>query len=193
MLLQVTDNDRELFRAARKLTAAPKLTSERLILRAWQPEDIEGLVRMYGDVETMQHLDGPQSREEIMEFFPVRIERWQAEGWGAWAVELKDQPGIMGVVGYGPPRAPFEGYDACLDFGWLIDKEDWGRGLATEAARLALVWGFEERHLAHVLATPDSSNQSSRRLCEKLSMSHLISEGSNVIYSVSREDWKRRN
>jgi RimJ/RimL family protein N-acetyltransferase len=174
------------------MTVAPELQTDRLRLRHWCPEDLEPVVRMYTDPETMRHLGGPQTRAEIEAFFPVRIERWRTKGWGAWALELRARPGIIGVIGYGPPKPPFEELEDCLDFGWLLDKEHWGQGFATEAAEVALAWGFDERNLARVLATPDASNQSSRRICDKLHMVPAASVGPIVVYSIDRGQWQAR-
>jgi RimJ/RimL family protein N-acetyltransferase len=179
----------EQFHRSQQLTVAPQLESDRLRLREWRSEDLAPMVRMYTDPETMRHLGGPQTPEEIEAFFHVRIERWRNHGWGAWALELRDKTGIVGVIGYGPPKPPFEELDACLDFGWLLAKEYWGQGFATEAAMVALAWGFDDRNLARVIATPDASNHASRHVCEKLHMTQTTLVGPIVVYSVDRSQW----
>ena len=189
MLDEMARSDLESFRRSQRLEVAPEITTNRLRLRAWRSEDLDPLVRMYTDEEIMRHLGGPQTREEIEAFFPVRIERWRTQGWGAWAMELKETPGIIGVLGYGPPKAPFEEREGFLDFGWLLDKDCWGKGFATEAAQAALTWGFEDRHIVCVLATPDASNQGSRHVCEKLNMRPITTVDPIVVYSIDHHQW----
>ena len=83
-------------------------------------------------------------------------------------------PGVVpfvGFVGLSVPR--FEAhFTPCVEIGWRLSPEHWGRGYATEAARAALVFGFETLQLDEIVSFTVPENLRSRRVMEKIGMSH---------------------
>jgi RimJ/RimL family protein N-acetyltransferase len=57
-----------------------------------------------------------------------------------------------------------------VEVGWRLARGAWGRGLATEAARAALAFGFEEQGMAEIVAIVQPENVRSLRVAEKLGM-----------------------
>ena len=57
-----------------------------------------------------------------------------------------------------------------VEVGWRLARDAWGRGYATEAARAALAFGFEEHAIEEILAIVDPGNERSLRVCAKLGM-----------------------
>ena len=90
----------------------------------------------------------------VMEFFPRPLDRaesdamaarirddFAARGFGYWAVEVPGVGDFIGFVGLSVPR--FEAhFTPCVEIGWRLAADHWGRGYATEAARVALAFGF---------------------------------------------------
>jgi RimJ/RimL family protein N-acetyltransferase len=84
---------------------------------------------------------------------------------------VPDLAPFIGFVGLSVPRfeAPFT---PCVEVGWRIAAEYWGRGYAPEAARGALAFGFDTLGLREILSFTTVVNQPSRRVMEKLGMVH---------------------
>src|SRR3954470_317358 len=96
----------------------------------------------------------------VMEFFPGTLTRAESDavvdrieahfdrhGFGLWAIEVPDVAPFVGFTGLSVPRfeAPFM---PCVEIGWRLAVAHWGKGYATEAARLALDYGFGTLGLA---------------------------------------------
>jgi RimJ/RimL family protein N-acetyltransferase len=147
------------------------LETERLLLRDWRSQDREPFARMNAD-------------PRVMEFFPATLpaaetdaglERVRAHlarhGFGWWAAELKESGAFIGFIGLAVPY--FEAhFTPCVEIGWRLAAEYWGRGLATEGARAALRYGFEELGLSEIVSFTTVTNVKSRRVMEKLGMTH---------------------
>jgi RimJ/RimL family protein N-acetyltransferase len=118
----------------------------------------------------------------VMEFFIKRLDRagsdamvdrirehFAVHGFGLWAVEVPGVAPFIGFTGLEVPRfeAPFM---PCVEIGWRLAFEHWGRGYATEAARLALDYGFGTLGLPEILATTTVTNRRSRAVMERLGM-----------------------
>ena len=121
----------------------PDLETERLRLRRWKPEDREPFARMNADARVMEFFPKTLTREES-DATADWIESGFAEhGFGLYALELREMCEFIGFTGLAVPAfdAPFM---PRVEIGWRLAFEHWGRGLATEAARASLRYGFEE-------------------------------------------------
>lgn len=146
----------------------PTLTTERLILRPWRDSDLDALAAYEADRVAMQYIGdgsvyGPEHAAATMAGYRAEWERW---GHGRWAVELTASPGPAGSCGFvrwhqGQPDERPE-----LAYGYR--REHWGNGIATEAARVALEWGFGSLSFAEVVALTHPENAASRRVLAKL-------------------------
>jgi RimJ/RimL family protein N-acetyltransferase len=92
-------------------------------------------------------------------------------GFGLWALELPGVAPFAGYVGLSIPRfqAPFT---PCVEIGWRLARAHWGQGYATEAAGAALAFGFDRLGLREILSFTVPGNVRSRRVMERLGMSH---------------------
>ncbi len=119
----------------------------------------------------MENLSAPLSREQSRETF-ARVRRaTKAHGFGLWALELQESSQFIGLVGLSRPsfEAPFT---PCVEIAWRIVPDQWSHGYATEAAKAALGFGFETLGLTEILAWTSRGNAASRRVMEKLGMTH---------------------
>src|SRR3954451_15057237 len=103
-----------------------RLETPRLILRGWRDSDREPFARMNAD-------------PRVMEFFPACLSREQSDAMidrdtGLLALELRETGEFIGFIGLAAPT--FEAhFTPCVEVGWRIAAEHWGKGLATEGAR----------------------------------------------------------
>lgn len=139
------------------------LETERLALRAWEREDVEPLLALAGDAETMRYIGNgkPWSVERASEWLGWMTDCYRERGFGRWAVVEKDGGRLIGSCGFYPVLGR-------VDFGYMLARDCWGRGYATEIGRAAIRHGFESLGFEEVVARTAPANQASRRVLEKL-------------------------
>lgn len=178
--------------------AAITLTTDRLVLRQWRDEDAEPFAALNADPETMRYYPSTLTRERSDALLAERQAGLELQGWGLWAVEVRDGAPFVGFVGLAEPQ--FEAhFTPCVEAGWRLAREHWGNGYATEAADAAVAFGFVELGRDEIVAYTTPANLRSRRVMEKLGMTHdpaddfdhpLLDEGHplrlHVLYRLSR-------
>ncbi len=175
-----------------------ELRTQHLYLRRWLSSDREPFARLNADLQVMEFLPGPLSREES-DARADRIEaHFEQHGFGLWAVEIPDVTTFAGFIGLSVPH--FEAvFTPCVEIGWRLDAAYWNRGYATEGARAALEFGFRWLDLSEIVSFTVPANFRSRRVMEKLGMTHsaedefehpLLPEGHplrrHVLYRIQR-------
>ncbi len=146
------------------------IRTERLLLRRWRDADRQPFAALNADPEVMTYLGGPQSTERS-DAFAERIEaHWEAHGWGLWAVEVPDLVPFVGYVGLWPATSSL-GWES-VEVGWRLARAHWGHGYATEAARRALAFGFDDVGLDEIVSFTVPANRRSRAVMERIGMHH---------------------
>ena len=147
------------------------IETERLSLRTWSPEDHHVLGRISDESRITRWLaiGEPLACGKIDQFLANQTNGQEQRGWCRWAVELRkphygDPKGVVGFCGFGCKFAP------AVELGWTLLPEVWNRGLATEAARAALEYGFETIGFSQVISAVLPDNAASRRIADKLGM-----------------------
>ena len=145
--------------------AGHTLETERLRLRIMEERDLDALAAMYGDAETMRFIGEGKvlSRMESWRSIAVALGHWLLKGYGMWAVEVKATGTVVGRVGYIDP----EGWPG-FELGWLIAREHWGRGYASEAALAARDYATGTLKKERVISLIRIGNERSVRVAEKL-------------------------
>jgi RimJ/RimL family protein N-acetyltransferase len=143
----------------------PVLHTDRLVLRAFTPDDFEPFAQIVSDPEVVQYLDDgvPISREECWRGIALFIGHWHLRGYGWWAVEDRRSGDFLGRIGLYNP----EGWPG-IEIGWLLRRDKWGAGLATEGATAALTFAFDVVGATHVISLIDARNTRSIRVAEKI-------------------------
>jgi RimJ/RimL family protein N-acetyltransferase len=145
------------------------LSSGRVCLRQWRDEDREAFAAMNSDTRVMEFFRGRLSRVESNAMVDGICKHFSEHGFGLWAIEV---PGVAPFVGFaGLAVARFEAsFTPCVEVGWRLAFEHWGHGYATEAARLAVGYGFESLALSEVVSFTTATNHRSRAVMERLGM-----------------------
>ena len=125
----------------------------------------------YGDVDTMRFVidGGPWATDEQTAaecLGRTRAYYRRRPGYGIFAIELKDRGGIAGHVLL-KPLAPDE-----VEVGWVVERGHRGRGVATEAGRGMLEYGFDTMGLDAIVAVMFPDNVGSRGVAERLGMAY---------------------
>jgi RimJ/RimL family protein N-acetyltransferase len=146
----------------------------------------------------MRHFPNVHDRAESDDWGRRIAADFASRGYGFWALDLPGE-GLIGAVGIKP--APFEAdFTPCTEIGWRIAPQFQRRGLAEEAARLALAHGFGPARLERIVAWTPPGNEPSWRLMEKLGMRRLrlfehpsLPEGHalrpHLLYEITRRAW----
>ena len=117
----------------------------------------------------MEHFPALLTRAEsdaMVERIDAHFER---HGFGLWAVEVVDQSPFIGFVGLIIPS--FEAhFTPCVEVGWRMARDFWGRGYATEAARACVTFAFDQAGLKEIVSMTVPDNMRSRRVMERLGM-----------------------
>lgn len=151
------------------------LTTERLLLRRWREEDRLPFQQLNADPRVMEFMPGLLSTQESDALILRMEDHFDRHGFGLFAVEQKESKNLTGYVGLMIPafQAPFM---PAVEIGWRLSAEYWGKGIATEAARAVLGFGFECLALNSVVSFTVPMNVRSRRVMERIGMKHELSE-----------------
>ena len=182
------------------------IETERLILRPWKDTDLPPFAAMNADPRVRRFFPSLLTREESDASVTRFLESHQHDDFGFLAAELRENSQFIGLIGmqamkFALPRVA----QPAAEIGWRLTPEVWGRGLATEGARTVLQFAFEQLRLTEVVAFTVPANLASRRVMEKLGMTHdphddfdhpLIEDGHpmqrHVLYRIEREAWLNR-
>jgi RimJ/RimL family protein N-acetyltransferase len=145
------------------------LRKERVLLRGWEPRDAEPFAALNADPVAMEFFPSTLSRAESDAMIGRMQKNLEERGWGFWSLEIDGT--CAGFVGLSVPT--FEAhFTPCVEIGWRLAPAVWGRGYATEAARLAVDLGFGRLGLTEILSFTAVRNVRSRRVMERLRMVH---------------------
>ncbi|MFR9777902.1 GNAT family N-acetyltransferase [Micromonospora sp. MS34] len=180
------------------------LTTDRLVLREFTPDDAPLLADLDADPAVMRHLTGgrPTPPAEIRERVLPRIlaAYRQPPGLGWWAAQRRTDGVFLGWFEFRPVRA---GDPREVELGYRLHRSAWGAGYATEGARALVHRGFTELGVERVVAATMAVNAGSRRVMEKAGLSYRRtfhqdwpepidgSEHGEVEYALTRAEWAR--
>ena len=113
--------------------AVPVLETPRLVLRGWRESDLAPFAALNDDPAVMEHFPSRLTRAESDAMVARIGDHFARHGFGLWAVEAPGSADFLGFVGLSIPR--FEShFTPCVEIGWRLAREHWGRGYAPEAA-----------------------------------------------------------
>jgi ribosomal-protein-alanine N-acetyltransferase len=147
------------------------LRTERLLLRRWREADREPWAALNADPAVMEHYPSTLSRAESDAAFDRNEARFEAHGFGHWAVEVVSTGQVAGAVGLWAPDFPAH-FMPAVEVGWRLARDHWGHGYATEAARAAIAFAFTKLDLDEIVSFTTPRNVRSRRVMERLGMTH---------------------
>ena len=146
-----------------------ELHTPRLMLRHWQAADLADFATLNDDQQVMRYFPGRLSHQESDALAGRILAHIDQHGFGVWVVELRNQPGMIGILGL--QRVLFDStFTHSVEIGWRLLPAYWHQGLAFEAAQAALEFGFGQLDLPQILAFTVPANQPSQALMQRLGM-----------------------
>ena len=171
----------------------PTLETERLILRPFREDDVGALFAVSQDPEVVRFIGDRRvpTLQESWRAVAGWIGHWAMRGYGQWAIEERSSERFVGRAGIINP-AEWPGPEV----GYLLGRNWWGRGYATEAASAAMNWGFDQVGFDELISLIDPDNAASIAVATRLgeSLRGEVDLGGNrvLIYAISRSDWQAR-
>lgn len=165
------------------------LETERLILRKLKKSDVDDIFKMRSDADLMRYIRAPQTeRRESFEWIRMISGRWDAEKLGFCGVIEKETGEFVGWCGLWRLKETNE-----IEVGYAIQKDFWGKGYATEAARKFLEYGFEELGLERIVAVAYPENEPSQNVMKRLGMNFVkvgrFYEKQLVQYAITKKEF----
>jgi ribosomal-protein-alanine N-acetyltransferase len=171
--------------------AADEIETARLRLRHFAPSDLDALCGITRDPEVMRYIGHgrPLSREETGVNLSNLISAFRRRGFGRWALVGKGSGALVGYCGLS-----LSNEEVGVELAYMLARGEWGRGLALEAGRASLRYGFEKLGLPAVAGLTLRENLRSRRVLERLGLSYVRDAhyyGFDCVhYSLARADWR---
>lgn len=147
-----------------------ELLTERLLLRQWRPEDAEPLAEIYEQPEYLAHmpaLDLEGTRAQLDRF----ARRWREDGLCQWAAVDLDSNRLIGRIGLIRHHDWPVSADP-VEVGWTLDREYWGRGLATEGGRASMECWRDLLDDEELISITRPANLRSRAVMERLGLTY---------------------
>lgn len=143
----------------------PVLHTDRLLLRALTPDDAEAMFALRSDPRAMQYVPRPlaRTREDAAAHIAMILAEQKANNCIQWVIALKDDPAMMGVIGYW--RMKPEHYRT--ELGYMLLPANWGRGIISEAIAVVVDHAFHVLGFHSIEAIVDPRNPASMRVLEK--------------------------
>jgi ribosomal-protein-alanine N-acetyltransferase len=176
----------------------PSLETERLRLREPLPSDAAAIFEFRSDARVQQYNADPISSLPDAEALIERTRtmfQWQTGI--PWVVELKQETKVIGLVGF----SEWSRKTGHANIGYDFAFEYWGKGLASEAVRAIIKYGFSVIALQRIEAETSKENLPSIKLLKKLGFEHggisfdltpknTLLANNNEIYALEKEKWE---
>jgi RimJ/RimL family protein N-acetyltransferase len=145
------------------------IETERLFLRPWRLDDRETFARIVADAEVADWLGG--ARVQAPDYFDAMLAFRDQHGHGSLAITLKPDGAVIGRVGLRrmPPEwnHPMGGE---VEVGWLLARDAWGHGYASEAGAAVLAWGFAALRVPEIFSWTAEANRRSQAVMRRVGM-----------------------
>jgi ribosomal-protein-alanine N-acetyltransferase len=174
------------------------LETERLLLRRVSKDDLNEILELRGNPETMKFIPRPlvKTEEDALNHFKMIDEKIEKNEGINWAITVKGNPKLIGIIGH--YRIQPENHRC--EIGYMILPQYKGQGIVTEAIKAVLEYGFEDMNMHSIEAVIDPDNIASERVLQKngfVKEAHILENEyydgkfwDTVIYSILKRNFK---
>ncbi len=175
------------------------LETERLLLRRVSKDDLNEILELRGNPETMKFIPRPivKTEEDALDHFKIIDEKIEKNEGINWAITVKGNPKLIGIIGH--YRIQPENHRC--EIGYMILPQYNGQGIVTEAIKAVLEYGFEDMNMHSIEAVIDPDNIASERVLQKngfVKEAHILENEyydgkfwNTVIYSILKRNFKK--
>lgn len=176
----------------------PTLTTERLVLRPFERADLPALAALHAEESFWWYpMRRAMTAQETSDFLDRHLARYENDGVGIQAAIERTSGTMVGWAGLAVPYFLPEILPA-VEVGWRFGSSHRGLGLATEAGRAAVDWGFTEGGLTRIVSIFEPENVASGKVMEHLGFTpYLTTIGSLhnetvMVTELTIETWRER-
>lgn len=183
------------------LQQLPVIETKRLVLRKIELSDLEDIFEFSSDAEVARYMTWKtqETKEETLHsFIEVVIKGYEKGTAGDWAIELKENSKVIGTCSF----IDWSNQHSRAELGYVLNRNYWGKGLASEAVHAIIEYGFETLLLNRIEGGCDIQNTGSEKVMLKAGMAfegvlrkNLFIKGrfcDTKIFSILREDFSSR-
>ncbi|TGX80426.1 N-acetyltransferase [Palleniella muris] len=145
--------------------------TDRLVLRSWKPEDLPYFAAINSNPQVMKYFPALLTDEETETFYSRIQDEFKRNGWGLYAVELKETGAFIGYVGLHKIGFDAE-FTPGIEIGWRLVADCHNKGYATEAARKVLELA-REIGMTRLYSFTAVVNKPSERVMQKIGMEKI--------------------
>lgn len=169
------------------------LETERLTLREMRQSDYSALCKILQDEEVMVAYEGAFTDEKVQQWLDRQLKRYQEDGFGLWAVILKETNEMIGQCGLTMQDCEDK---QVLEIGYLLQKAYWHQGYASEAAIACKEYAFEKLNAEEVFSMIRDTNIASQKVAirngmmvaDKFMKHYRGVDMPHLLYSVKRTE-----
>lgn len=161
---------------------APRLETDRLILRAHRETDFPDSAAMWADPNVVRYINAaPSTEEDSWARFLRYRGHWALVGYGYWVVEARADARFVGEVGFADYKRDMDPpLGGVPEAGWVLRHAEAGQGFATEAARCLVEWSDRILHAPKTTCIFDPEHAASIAVARKVGYggdSHAVYRG----------------
>ena len=145
------------------------IETKRLLLRKWKEEDLASFYLINSSEAVCQFLPKILTRDESDSMARRINDEMEKNGFGLYGVEEKSSAKFIGYIGLSVPNFKAH-FTPCVEIGWRLSPDHWGKGYATEGALAIKEYAFNELKLDEIVSFTVAYNIRSRRVMEKIGM-----------------------
>jgi len=154
-----------------------RLETERLLLRVPRLEDVDSLLEIYSNPEVTRYVTG-RTRDEVVEFVERVGRSHETDGFGLLVTERKEDGRVIGRAGllvwdrrtWKPATLAAAGEHGEVEIGWVLARDCWGRGYATEAGAACRDYAFDVLNRERVISVIHPENVASMAVARRLGL-----------------------
>lgn len=174
------------------------IQTARLMMRELQESDYDDLCKILKDPITMYAYEHGFSDEEVREWLDKQMKRYKEDGFGLWAVILKESNAFVGQCGITMQDI---GKKQVLEVGYLFNRDFWHKGYAAEAAIACRDYAFKTLNAEEVYSIIRENNTSSVSVARYNGMENsgrIIKyyhgmEMPHDLYRITKTEWGKQN
>ncbi|QPF76749.1 GNAT family N-acetyltransferase [Roseateles sp. DAIF2] len=171
------------------------LETARLLLRMPRETDLDAIYELHADPVTNRFSPGGLlgSRAAAETLLQGWLAHWQVQGFGYWAIALREQPDELIGLG-GIMSRPVAGQPGLYLY-FRFRPQHWGQGYASEMAQAALALAFEQLQAGAVQAVVQPANTPSRKTLDRLglllkgSLADVPGQAPSLQYEITAARW----
>ncbi|WP_137790216.1 GNAT family protein [Bacillus sp. E(2018)] len=179
-------------------TNLPTLETGRLLLRKLTLEDAQDMFLYGSDAEVSRYVtwDVHQTLEDTKDFIRFVKSKYGKGELAPWGIVLKETNKLIGTIDF----VSWQINHKTAEIGYVIAKNYWGQGIATEAGKEILNYGFKNMNLVRIQARCFIENGGSEGVMKKLGMKYegtlrkaMFTKGEHrdlKVYAVLNEEFE---